>query len=104
MLRDGEAWRFPYAGARLRRLRAFTASPAGDFDLLAKAAAVRCPVLVFRGGASKRFPAAAESRFLAAFAARPELVLCPQSGHFPSTTDTAQVAMALKRFLGSLPN
>ena len=104
MLRDGDGWRFPYAGARLRRLRTFTASPESDFDLFALAAAVRCPVLVFRGGVSKRFPAAAEPRFLAAFADKPELVLCPQSGHFPSTTDTAEVAAALKRFLGGLPN
>jgi pimeloyl-ACP methyl ester carboxylesterase len=100
MLRDGEAWRFPYTPARLKRLRAFTASPASDFDLFALAAAVRFPVLVFRGGVSARFPAAAEPRLLAAFALKPELVLCPESGHFPSATDTGRVATALKDFLG----
>ena len=36
-----------------------------DIDaLFAKAKALRCPVLVFRGGMSKRFPAAAERPFL----------------------------------------
>jgi len=100
MLRNGEAWRFPYMPARLKRLRAFTASAESDFDLFASAAAVRCPALVFRGGLSTRFSAAAESQLLAAFVAKPELVLCPESGHFPSATDTEHVAAALKDFLG----
>ena len=101
MMRDGEGgpWRFPYADARLRRLRAFTASAASDYDLFAKAKAVRCPVLVFRGGMSKRFPAAAEQRFLETFAAKPELIVCPTSGHFPTATEPAIVIEALKRFL-----
>ena len=56
MIRDNESgpWRFPYAPVRLRRLRAFTASRASDYNLLAKVKAVRCPVLVFRGGGIKR--------------------------------------------------
>ncbi len=99
MLRDGEAWHFPYTAARLKHLRAFIASPESDFDLFALAAAVHCPVLVFRGGASKRFTAASEPRLLAAFTDKPELVLCPDSGHFPSATDTERVATALKDFL-----
>lgn len=101
MLRDGEtgSWRFPYSSPRLRRLRAFTASAESDFDLLAKAQAVRCPVLVFRGAASKRFLAAAEKPFLDAFASEPKLVVCPASGHFPANTEVALVADVLKRFL-----
>ena len=88
MLRDDAtgAWRFPYTPARLRRLRAFTASPASDYDLFAKAKAVRCPVLIFRGGASKRFPAAAEAPFVEAFAssrrscsARPAAISRPRA-------------------------
>jgi pimeloyl-ACP methyl ester carboxylesterase len=104
MMRDGDSgpWRFPYTAARLRRLRAFTASPASDYDLFAKAKAVRCPVLVFRGGMSKRFPADAELRFLEAFASKPELVLCPTSGHFPSATEPAIVVASLKRFLSGM--
>lgn len=104
MIRDGKtgAWRFPYTAARLRRLRAFTASADSDFDLFAKARAVTCPVLVFRGGASKRFPAVAEEPFLAAFASKPELVLCPGSGHFPSTTEPEIFVPALLRFLSGL--
>ena len=100
---DGQGpWRMPYTAARLRRLRAFTASPASDYDLFAKAEAVRCPVLVFRGGLSKRFPAAAEQPFLAALSARVERIVCPVSGHFPSATDTGLVGEALKTFLGRL--
>lgn len=104
MLHNGESgpWRFPYTAARLRRLRAFIASPASDYDLFAKAASVHCPVLVFRGGKSKRFPAAAERAFLDAFASNAEIVVCPTSGHFPSATEPAIVIAALKRFLEGL--
>lgn len=79
MMHDSESgpWRFPYAPMRLRRLRGFTASPASDYNLLAKAKAVRCPVLVFRGGMSKRFPPTAEQSFLEAFASKPKVVVCP---------------------------
>ena len=101
MMRDNESgrWRFPYAPERLRRLRAFTASPAGDYDLLAKAKAVRCPLLAFRGGMSKRFPPVAEQSFLAAFASKPKLVVCPNSGHFPTATEPNIVVEELKHFL-----
>jgi len=58
-----------------------------DAEAIAEAKAVRCAVLVFRGGMSTRFPGAAEQPFLAAFAVKPEIVLCPDSGHFPSTTE-----------------
>ncbi len=108
MMRDGDSgrWRFPYAAARLRRLRAFQASPAGDYELFAKAKAVRCPVLIFRGGLSKRFTAAAEQPFLDAFALsgppKPECIVCPASGHFPTTTEPGIVVAGLKRFLGSV--
>jgi pimeloyl-ACP methyl ester carboxylesterase len=104
MLHDDERgpWRMPYTAARLRRLRAFTASPASDFGLFAKAEAVRCPVLVFRGGLSKRFPAAAEPSFLGAFSAPAELVVCPTSGHFPSATEPGLVIDALKAFLAGV--
>jgi pimeloyl-ACP methyl ester carboxylesterase len=104
MMRDAEngTWRLPYTPARLRRLRSFTASDASDYDLFTKAKAVRCPVLVFRGGLSKRFPPAAEQPFLEAFASRPKLVLCPESGHFPTATDTRIVASELVRFLNDI--
>jgi pimeloyl-ACP methyl ester carboxylesterase len=104
MMRDGDSgrWRFPYAPARLRRLRAFTASSASDYDLLAQAKAVRCPVLVFRGGMSKRFPPSAEQPFLEAFVSKPEAVLCPNSGHFPTATEPDIVVTELKRFLDGI--
>jgi len=103
MLRDdgSGAWRFPYTPARLRRLRAFTASPASDYDLFAKAKAVRCPVLIFRGGASKRFPAAAEAPFVETFPTKPTVVLCPTSGHFPTASEPDLVADGLLRFLAA---
>lgn len=101
MRHDNESgpWRLPYAPARLRRLRTFTASAASDYNLLAKAKAVRGPVLVFRGGMSKRFPPAAEQPFLAAFAAKPKIVVCPNSGHFPTATEPNIVVEELKHFL-----
>ncbi|MBI2713597.1 MAG: alpha/beta hydrolase [Rhizobiales bacterium] len=101
MMRDNESgpWRFPYALVRLRRLRAFTASPASDYNLLAKAKAMCCPVLVFRGGMSKRFPLAAEQPFLEAFALKPKVVVCPNSGHFPTATETNIFVEELKHFL-----
>jgi pimeloyl-ACP methyl ester carboxylesterase len=104
MMRDGETgpWRFPYTPARLRRLRAFVASSASDYNLFAKAKAVRCPVLVFRGGMSKRFSAETEQTFLQAFASKPKLVVCPTSGHFPSATEPDIVIAELKRLLGGL--
>lgn len=104
MVRDGESgrWRLPYTPARLRRLRAFTASDANDYNLFPKAEAVRCPVLVFRGGMSKRFPSAAEQPFVEAFASKPKVVACPESGHFPTTTEPEILVAELKRFLGSI--
>lgn len=104
MMRDGDSgpWRFPYTHQRLRRLRAFSASAANDFKLFDKAKAVRCPVLVFRGGMSKRFPPDAEALFLQQFASKPELVVCPTSGHFPTATEPAIVVAVLKRFLDGL--
>ena len=100
MMRDAETgrWHFPYSTARLRRLRAFTASPASDYDLFEKAKAVHCPLLIFRGGMSKRFPPEAEQPFLQAFAAKPEIVVCPDSGHFPTATEPGIVIDALQRF------
>ena len=104
MMREGESgpWRFPYTPVRLQRLRAFTASPESDYDLFAKAKALRCPILIFRGGMSKRFPPAAEQPFLQAFASKPKLVVCPTSGHFPSATEPRIVIAELKHFLNTV--
>jgi pimeloyl-ACP methyl ester carboxylesterase len=102
MIEADGAWRFPYTSERLKRLRTFTGSAADDYDLFAKARRVRAPVLVFRGGASKRFPAAALEPFAAAFPATPKTVLCPASGHFPTATEPHIVAAALVEFLAPL--
>ena len=103
MCDEGGVWRFPYASARLRRLRTFTASPQSDYNLLAEAKAARCPVLVFRGAISKRFPASAEQPFVDASRSKPRIVLCSKSGHFPTATDVNIIATELKRFLQNLP-
>ena len=99
VIEDGQRWCFPYSTARLRRLRSFTASGASDYDLFAKAKAVQCPVLIFRGGMSKRFPAAAERKFLGAFTSKTKLVVCPDSGHFPTATEPRLIVDELRRFL-----
>jgi pimeloyl-ACP methyl ester carboxylesterase len=101
MMRDDESspWRFPYTRGRLRRLRAFTASRESDYNLFAEAKSVRCPVLVFRGGMSKRFPLAAEQPFLKVFTSKPKIVVCPESGHFPTATEPEIIIAELKRFL-----
>jgi pimeloyl-ACP methyl ester carboxylesterase len=99
MIEDGQRWCFPYSTARLRRLRAFTASGASDYDLFAKAKAIQCPVLIFRGGKSKRFSAAAEPKFLGAFTSKTKLVVCPDSGHFPTATEPKLIVGELRRFL-----
>jgi pimeloyl-ACP methyl ester carboxylesterase len=99
MIEDGQRWRFPYSTARLQRLRDFTASGASDYDLFAKAKAVQCPVLIFRGGMSKRFPAAAERKFLGAFTSKTKLVVCPDSGHFPTASKPKLIVDELRRFL-----
>ena len=104
MMRDENgAWHFPYTSARLRRLRTFTASSQNDFNLIAGAKAVHCPVLAFRGAMSKRFPANAEQPFFDAFRLEPRIVLCSKSGHFPAATDVNIIATELKRFLHNLP-
>jgi pimeloyl-ACP methyl ester carboxylesterase len=102
MIQAHGAWRFPYTNERLKRLRTFTVSAASDYDLFAKARLVRAPVLLLRGGASRRFPAAAQELFVAAFASSPKTVLCPASGHFPTTTEPDIVAAALVEFLTPL--
>ncbi len=104
MMRDAQTGRlhFPYTAARLRRLRTFVASHAEDYDLFAKAKAARHPVLIFRGGMSKRFPLVAEKPLLKAFATQPKIVVCPNSGHFPTATEPDIVVDALKDFLNKI--
>lgn len=71
-------------------------------NLFAKANALRCPVLVFRGGVSTRFPEALEHSFCEAFPSRPKLVVCPKSGHFPIAIELEIVVTELKRFLDNV--
>src|SRR5262245_56750753 len=104
MMHDSESGtsRFPYTPARLHPARTVTSSPESDYNLFEKAEAVRCPVLAFRGGVSKRFPLTTEQPFLQAFVSEPKLVVCPRSGHFPTATESESVIEELKRFLGGV--
>jgi pimeloyl-ACP methyl ester carboxylesterase len=104
MLTEGAsgAYRFPYSASRLRRLRAFQSSAQGDYyNFLEKAASVHCPVLVFRGGASKRFAASAEQPLRRAFGGEVTVVACPRSGHFPTVSEPDIVARGLAQFLAA---
>ena len=106
MMRDAKTGhlQYPYSAARLRRLRAFVASPASDYDLFTKAKKAHGPVLVFRGGMSKRFPPAAEQPFLDAFTAKAKIAVCPDSGHFPTAIEPGIVVNELKNFLDEIVN
>ena len=50
---------------------------------------------------SKRFAGTAEAPFLAAFPpeCRARTVLCPKSGHFPTSTEPDVVVQAMRAFL-----
>jgi pimeloyl-ACP methyl ester carboxylesterase len=104
MIRDVKTaqWHFPYSHARLHRLRTFIASATSDHDLFAKAKAASHPVLIFRGGMSKRFLPSAEQTFMKAFTAKTKIAVCPNSGHFPTATEPDIVAQELKHFFNKV--
>ncbi len=101
MVREGEgrSFRMPFAKERLLRLRAFQASSGSDYDPLAKAGSVECPVLIIRGGLSRRFSAEAERRLRGAFPNGARAVLCPRSGHFPTVSEGKLFQGELRKFL-----
>lgn len=90
--------RWPYTQERLLRLRAFQASAGGDYEI-GDGKKVECPVLVFRGGMSRRFPAEAERRLKKALPNGSRTVLCKKSGHFPSVNEPKRFTDALRKFL-----
>lgn len=90
--------RWPYTRERLLRLRAFQASAGSDYDI-ANAGHVKCPVLIFRGGMSRRFTAEAERRLRRALPDGAQSVLCKKSGHFPSVNEPKRFNDALRKFL-----
>jgi pimeloyl-ACP methyl ester carboxylesterase len=94
----GGTCRWPYTKERLLRLRAFQASAGSDYDI-ANAGRVKCPVLIFRGGLSKRFTAEAERRLRRALPPGARAVLCRKSGHFPSVNEPKRFHDALRKFL-----
>jgi pimeloyl-ACP methyl ester carboxylesterase len=103
LVKDAQGgWRFPYTSQRLRRLREFVASPASDHGLMGKTGGVQCPVLIFRGGRSKRFVEAGEKPFAASFPRPAETIVCPTSGHFPTATEPEIIVAGILRFLRTL--
>jgi pimeloyl-ACP methyl ester carboxylesterase len=100
MTSDGEGGpcRAPYTQERLLRLRTFQASPASDYGI-GGAGQVKCPVLIFRGGVSKRLSTEAERRLKKALPNGARAVLMKKSGHFPWVSEPKRFHDALRTFL-----
>ena len=94
--------RVPYEKSRILRLREFQASSASDYDPVFWAKRTKCPSLVFRGEASKRFSKHTEQSLMNALPMGSRMVVCPKAGHFPSVTEPAVVKRELKAFLAGL--
>ncbi len=98
----GAACKMPFEADRLIRLRGFQASAAGDYFPEKIAKKVKAPVLVFRGGVSRRFSSEGQKILEAGFSRKPKVVLCPKSGHFPPVQEPAIFNPALTRFLAGV--
>jgi pimeloyl-ACP methyl ester carboxylesterase len=98
---DGAPCRMPFEIERLIRLRAYQASDASDYQPLSLAKKVKSPVLIYRGGASRRFSEEAEERLTGAFSKKPEVVVCPKAGHFPPVQEAGLFEKSLVKFLPS---
>ncbi len=79
--------RMPFEMDRLIRLRAYQASGDSDYFPIKIAKKVRCPVLIFRGGESRRFSEEGQKRLQSAFPKKPKVAVCPKAGHFPPAQD-----------------
>lgn len=99
---DDAPCKMPFESERLLRLRAFQASGAGDYFPIKIAPKVKAPVLVFRGGKSRRFSEEGQRSLLKAFPKKPRAVVCPGSGHFPPVQEPALFAKNLWKFLAGV--
>ena len=104
LVRDGVngVLRVPYEKSRILRLREFQASSASDYDPVFWAKRTKCPSLVFRGGASKRFSEKSEKSLMSALPMKSRVIVCLKAGHFPSVTEPTVVQRELKAFLAEL--
>ncbi len=94
--------RVPYEKSRILRLRELQASSTSDYDPVFWAKRTKCPSLVFRGGASKRFSEKAEKLLMNALPKKSQAVVCAKAGHFPSVSEPTIVQRELKAFLADL--
>ena len=94
--------RVPYEKDRILRLREFQASSASDYDPVFWAQRTKCPSLVIRGGASKRFSEKSEKSLMSVLPMESRVVVCAKAGHFPSVSEPAIVRREFKTFLADL--
>jgi pimeloyl-ACP methyl ester carboxylesterase len=96
---DDAPCKMPFESERLVRLRSFQASGAGDYFPEKIAKKVKSPVLIFRGGESRRFSKEGQMKLQGAFPLKPRVVVCPRSGHFPPVQDVELFEQNLWKFL-----
>ena len=104
LVRDGVTGvcRVPYEKGRILRLREFQASFASDYDPVFWAQRTKCPSLVIRGGASKRFSENSEKSLMSVLPMESKVVVCKKAGHFPSVSEPSIVQREFKTFLADL--
>ncbi len=94
--------RMPFKKDRLLRLRIFQASEAGDYDPVRIAKRVKCPVLIFRGGQSRRLSAESVRKLRQALPKGAKALLCPKAGHFPPVSQPRLFQQGLGEFLAKV--
>ncbi len=92
----------PFENERLVRLREFQASASGDYFPDKIARKIILPVLIFRGGKSRRFSGEGQKILAGAFPKKPKVVLCPRSGHFPPVQEPSAFDPPLRKFVSGL--
>lgn len=104
LVRDGVTgvYRVPYEKSRILRLRELQASSASDYAPVFWAQRTKCPSLLIRGGASKRFSEKSEKSLMSALPMKSRVIVCLKAGHFPSVTEPTIVQRELKTFLADL--
>ena len=96
---EGGACRVPFDTDRLVRLRSFQASSRGDYHPEKIATSVKSPVLIYRGGESKRLSADGERQICSSLRGEVKRVLFEKAGHFPNVTETASFVKHLNEFM-----
>ena len=92
----------PFENERLLRLREFQASASGDYFPDKIARKIKSPVLIFRGGKSRRFSGEGQKALAGVFPKKPKVVLCPGSGHFPPVQEPSAFDAPFRKFVSGL--